>query len=631
MTGDTEDQSELTVLICSANIGNAEPTPESFAEWVPDDGEIEGPLSKTKYTVEADRAAEVSGSLRGVTGKKFDIIVLGMQEAAFMAPKKEGKPVSETEKKVSNAKEDAERQSSSTSIAIVDDVFDAVTSGVSDIKKESSKSKQKFFRKLAKGNLLRKGLTTYKDYKSPEVCRVSDGNIETKDGTKENSTYTTGRYDSRIFLELIENHCPSYSIVTANIRGQMRLIVLALKHLTEEISDVYTAGENTGIAKVLANKGGIIVTFNLRGTRISFMTAHLEAHEGATHYANRNKNIAEIFNGARTDPDYDIYDATIISHHIFVCGDLNYRIIFGNREEKGRLSNINIKQKILDTKTQGKSSSSDSHSDVAVKPISDQHALEDERSENGTHFAQAKAFVDAEDWKALNDGDELAMALAKKDCLVGFTTLPCIFPPTFKVERGEGYQYINKRTPSYTDRILWKSAHGMSSNILPFFYEPCPNFITSDHKPIRGGYLLKTNRGLPGQPASISFKESDRQVHLLVSDMTCTNLPVMDVELASVGGMSDPYILFVSYPKSILWEKAWPSTNVISRNLNPVWEQDIHLTLDGDACRDDEGHVSFNGCMLYMTVMDEDFGSSDDIIGTVVLFPLFFVCPIFLL
>merc|ERR1712194_620031 len=97
-----------------------------------------------------------------------------------------------------------------------------------------------------------------------------------------------------------------------------------------------------------------------------------------------------------------------------------------------------------------------------------------------------------------------------------------------KVERGEGYQYIEKRTPSYTDRILWKSAHGMSSNVVPFLYEPCPDFITSDHKPIRGGYALKTNKGLPGQATSNSFKDRDRQVHLLVSDIKCSNLPVMD-------------------------------------------------------------------------------------------------------
>ena len=76
-------------------------------------------------------------------------------------------------------------------------------------------------------------------------------------------------------------------------------------------------------------------------------------------------------------------------------------------------------------------------------PVPDQPAAE----ERAVHFAQAKALVDAEDWKTLNDGDELAMALKKKECLVGFTTLPCNFPPTFKVARGEGYQYTEKRTP----------------------------------------------------------------------------------------------------------------------------------------------------------------------------------------
>jgi hypothetical protein len=55
--------------------------------------------------------------------------------------------------------------------------------------------------------------------------------------------------------------------------------------------------------------------------------------------------------------------------------------------------------------------------------------------------------VEAEDWKALNDGDELAEALRQKECLVGFSTLPCHWPPTFKVERGDGYQYNEKRTP----------------------------------------------------------------------------------------------------------------------------------------------------------------------------------------
>jgi hypothetical protein len=199
------------------------------------------------------------------------------------------------------------------------------------------------------------------------------------------------------------------------------------------------------------------------------MTCHLEAHEGLTHYTNRNKNLAEILGGAKTDPNYNMQDATIISHHMFVCGDLNYRIKFGGEEEpanvgkkKGKnnlrksvqkpsalkLPGIGQKQKTQKMGKQASVSFADGDPQVSSPKLDDSAGDEEVRgAANGSHFVRAKALVDAEDWKTLNDGDELAMALEKKECLVGFTTLPCHFPPTFKVARCEGYEYNEKRTP----------------------------------------------------------------------------------------------------------------------------------------------------------------------------------------
>jgi hypothetical protein len=122
--GDDDDAAGgqgLAVLICSANVGNAEPTPESFAEWIPEDGGIAGPLRSTKYPVvvnvvadrkkkkddDDDRARSrlllemerdldgsaggdntMGGVNEGVGGsRRFDIIVIGMQEAAFLERK----------------------------------------------------------------------------------------------------------------------------------------------------------------------------------------------------------------------------------------------------------------------------------------------------------------------------------------------------------------------------------------------------------------------------------------------------------------------------------------------------------------------------------------------------------------
>lgn len=195
-------------------------------------------------------------------------------------------------------------------------------------------------------------------------------------------------------------------------------------------------------------QGGIIVTLDIRGTRLSFMTAHLEAHEGEAHYRGRNRSLVSILEGAKTDPNYPLQDATIISHHMFVCGDLNYRTNFGvssaaKKNGNGNTSNFGLLTKKIMTPSETTPSTLE---DVPSSPPNDA-GVEDKLAANGSHYDKAISLIDAEDWNALNDGDELAMALKKKECLVGFTTLPCNFPPTFKVARVEGYEYNEKRTP----------------------------------------------------------------------------------------------------------------------------------------------------------------------------------------
>lgn len=169
-------------------------------------------------------------------------------------------------------------------------------------------------------------------------------------------------------------------------------------------------------------QGGIIATLTFRSTRLSFLTCHLEAHEGINHYIHRNKNLAEILGGAKPHPDYDMIDATIYSHHMFVCGDLNYRLRFNENGLKRSASNGSTDGPNLD------------ESDV-------------ENPENGSGFMRALKLVEEENWEELNAVDELAMALKNKECLAGFETLPCNFSPTFKVGREKGYVYNEKRTP----------------------------------------------------------------------------------------------------------------------------------------------------------------------------------------
>jgi len=109
-----------------------------------------------------------------------------------------------------------------------------------------------------------------------------------------------------------------YCSVAEEQRGQMRLYIFAANEIVEEINEVRISGANTGIGNVMANKGGIVISFTYQMTRLSFLNAHLAAHEGATYYANRCSNIRTIISESQT---YDLsgkLDAAISSHHMFV-------------------------------------------------------------------------------------------------------------------------------------------------------------------------------------------------------------------------------------------------------------------------------------------------------------------------
>jgi len=155
----------------------------------------------------------------------------------------------------------------------------------------------------------------------------------------------------------------------------------------------------------------------------------------------------------------------------------------------------------------------------------------------------------------------------------------------------------------------------MKEAVTPNTYEPCPDFITSDHKPIRGSFTVKLNKSAPARPSTPKDNKSNKLIHFLISNIKCTNLPIMDSEI--MGGLSDPYILFVSSPKNLTWKKAWPSTKTIFRNLNPVWDEETHLTLKHESCIESLDDLS--GDMIYMVVMDYDQTSGDDFIGSVAL------------
>jgi len=233
--------------------------------------------------------------------------------------------------------------------------------------------------------------------------------------------------------------------------GQMRLLVYykpgtSASSIMQSLDVLSVNYQATGKAG-LANKGGIVAELAVnKTTKLSFLTAHLEAHEGLKHYRARNESFRDILMETGSSK---YCDASQSSHFTFAMGDLNYR-----------------------TKL----------ADVAVG--------------SDRHIQFAHTIVDRRDWRTLNQYDELRKSLGKKLCCAGFQTAYCNFPPTFKVCRDPGYKYNPARSPSYTDRILFKAAEHLDSAPKLLLYEPVEAFTTSDHKPIRSGFSIRLNREL---------------------------------------------------------------------------------------------------------------------------------------
>ena len=512
------------ILVGTANLGNAMPNVESIAQWIPPDGlfvecveeenlttildeheaendegdrndilqksstetersavpyQIKYPL---RYSLEDDPSPSASGTaakeeevvFEDALSKQLDLIVIGLQEATFDPPKLD---------RMSSDSESVERDAS-------------VRIQVPMVKP---------LRKL-------QTLRTAKDFseRSNAETNQSDNHFDhSSRSPRHRVRLITGRRlmtvkkknwedGTHVLHSLFEGRLPSYTRLVSYQRGQMRLMVFGRTQSSDLVLDpplplqvLHTAAQNTGLAG-LANKGGIVAEVLVNHTtRLSFVSCHLEAHEGSAKCAIRCQTLRDILRGTaarKKSPTLTATDAnnldgesqhhivpsmhstnhssnmaidvSLTSHYSFVLGDLNFRTDLT----------------LLDSNFVG---------------------------QDDAHKKSVQNMVKEKDWTGLNRVDELRYMLRDKECLVGFQTLVCNFPPTFKLERQAGYTYVDKRRPSYTDRVLFKTGHELENGIKPLLYEPVDNFTTSDHKPVRAAFTVELNPSFRVRPKAV--------------------------------------------------------------------------------------------------------------------------------
>eukprot|EP00428_Durinskia_dybowskii_P069926 CAMPEP_0170390526 /NCGR_PEP_ID=MMETSP0117_2-20130122/19194_1 /TAXON_ID=400756 /ORGANISM="Durinskia baltica, Strain CSIRO CS-38" /LENGTH=646 /DNA_ID=CAMNT_0010646579 /DNA_START=65 /DNA_END=2005 /DNA_ORIENTATION=+ len=336
-------------------------------------------------------------------------------------------------------------------------------------------------------------------------------------------------------------------------RAQMQLFVYAKQDLLPRISNVQFSVENTGFLHVFPNKGGILVTVQVDGTKLAFISCHLTAHEGVKHCEERNASIAEIFGGVRAgDQRWDVAEQF---HHVFWMGDMNYRTTFDTTnlpantkknikelnevalqlEKSGKSAKTSVQQASSsspkgskrDSTTSNNNSDSDSDGEeetLMPKSNKDQSEKARKKAEWKEQHKKTMDMVVAEKWEDILALDELNREIAAGRVLNNFTALQPSFPPTFKRTRQESIQriangakggkewdllpeicsdakravstfYHHKRIPSFTDRILFKSLPAFKSNLVNHFFESCEQAVSSDHKPVRAGFEVTLVKG----------------------------------------------------------------------------------------------------------------------------------------
>ncbi|KAJ7775091.1 inositol polyphosphate phosphatase [Mycena metata] len=274
------------------------------------------------------------------------------------------------------------------------------------------------------------------------------------------STRVIENRNAHILAQIEENalNKERYALIAKIVNGGVALLVYARDaSLAHTACDVQTSWTGTGPG-YMSNKGAVGVRFRIpskdggAGETFTFVCAHLTAH--AEKFANRIADwhhiVGSLLFPTPAGPSRTLYDTS----HLFLLGDLNFRVVLPPEHPlKGAPSGI-IGQALTSPAER-----------EALKEY-DQMLIE-------RRDPASRAFV------GLREGE--------------FWSFKC----SYKYHLGQVDKYSEKRTPSWTDRVLYTTYTDSpdtpaKSTITNLLYTSVPGYTTSDHKPIVSLLLLPT-------------------------------------------------------------------------------------------------------------------------------------------
>uniref|UniRef100_A0A2K6BQY6 Phosphatidylinositol polyphosphate 5-phosphatase type IV n=1 Tax=Macaca nemestrina TaxID=9545 RepID=A0A2K6BQY6_MACNE len=230
---------------------------------------------------------------------------------------------------------------------------------------------------------------------------------------------------------------PHYVLLSSAAHGVLYMSLFIRRDLIWFCSEVECSTVTTRIVSQIKTKGALGVSFTFFGTSFLFITSHFTSGDGKV--AERLLDYTRTVQALalpRNVPDTNPYrssaaDVTTRFDEVFWFGDFNFRLSGG-------------------------------------------------RTAVDTLLCQGLVV----DVPALLQHDQLIREMRKGSIFKGFQEPDIHFLPSYKFDIGKDtYDSTSKqRTPSYTDRVLYRSRH--KGDICPVSYSSCPGIKTSDHRPV---------------------------------------------------------------------------------------------------------------------------------------------------
>ncbi|XP_005625165.1 phosphatidylinositol polyphosphate 5-phosphatase type IV isoform X1 [Canis lupus baileyi] len=259
---------------------------------------------------------------------------------------------------------------------------------------------------------------------------------------------------------------PRYVTLYSVAHGALYMSVLIRRDLIWFCSEVESSTVTTRIVSHIKTKGALGVSFTFFGTSFLFITSHFTSGDGKV--SERLLDYSRTIQGLalpKSVPDTSPYrsdaaDVTTRFDGVFWFGDFNFRLSGGR---------------------------------VAVEAILKQDLVEKVST--------------------LLQHDQLTQEMKKGSIFKGFQEPDIHFLPSYKFDIGkDSYDTTSKqRTPSYTDRVMYRSRH--KGDICPVRYSSCPGIKTSDHRPVYGLFRVKVRPGRDNIP--LAAGKFDRELYLI--------------------------------------------------------------------------------------------------------------------